>query len=421
MAEYFDWATKLNELPQDCLFHIFEFFPLDFLCCIKSDFDRLNDALNAYIQHRYKLKILCVKKYRNQIQLYPNEPSVRKILDSIGRVDIFGIESDLFRFVAKNCPNLRMISISTLLPSRSSENKLNLDESIKKTIEMVEILKFRVTCFDGNGDSILKHAKNMKELRIISKTSKSNSRNRNADNRNGWCSLTHPKLETIQWDDGIVNHPNELRQLFKRNPGIKNLIAERNIQVTLEFIKELELNFDKLNLRFGTKEVNSFENVKGNLIHLLDNGRINKLQITFDNSRIIDEHINSLESITQLEAVTLNGSYTSSIERLQHLTELSMDTLEDGTSAAQRLTIRRLRVTRCSIDAIRPFISNSPNLIGIQIEQVKLEPLDSIDTLIRDRELLPGAKVLKIFLEEWAYLQPKIVEIRRAESFPVQY
>lgn len=424
-------ALSFDEMPDDSLFHIFEFLNLECLCQIsKTSVNRhLHNTMKNYLKYRFKNEMVSIKAKNNKVVLtltpIPN--------DAIHQITIHGNKQQAFHHVALNfSTNLTKIVFKDLLPKKCKESD-ELAKIIEKPLESLRVVGFCVNKFNGKiYDEILKKCANLHELFIISNSTKQDwglmKRRPNDYYQNKWYFMLYPKLETIQWDAGYVDKADEFGVLFANNPQIKNLKISRNVFEAIDFIESHVLSLNKLSIEFNLQKAANITDICYKLNDLYNNGHYERLYLTIGLQSILNNNIREIASLKMLESISFNGKYISAIGQFSNLKELSIDALEDGTEIAEQLPLlKKLFIQQGILKAIIPLVRNSVNLVRIVIKKVVHQSLGNFDSINMKRNELNGAKPMIIYLEEWAYLKlfwtennsgfSKLIEIRRADSY----
>lgn len=267
-------------------------------------------------------------------------------------------------------------------------------------------------------DDLLKHAINIRQLKIFSSSPSIDS---NSGYKSKWCFKSYPHLKSIQWDDGIKNERN-FRYLLKFNPGIKEMTFSRNISDSLDFLAKNTVKLDKLNLQLCSAD--SIESIST----LYHQNIYKKLHLTFGNKQVLIDNISEIVSLEALESITFPYSYHSSIGQLYRLKRLSIQRfVGNEIFFLNRLPLlEKIHIKEASIKSIKPIIQNFKKLKEISIMSVTRETLPDIDELIEERAQLIRACSLNIYVDEWAYIQLKkysamehFINIHRIESLRI--
>lgn len=416
-------SIRMDELPVEILFNIFEFMSWNDLQAILLTSTRLNATAIAYVQHRFKTNQIHVRVI-NENQYFVSPPTHRDmslILSYIRNVTLHGGNLQILESIPPP-ENVRKITFKHLLP-RSNSSEIIVGALLLNTLENVEEIAFWVKQFNGrNYDRMLQRCQNIKCLTIMTNSSKV----RRFGYRNSWHLGNYPQLQTIHWNLGYTSQQNELRVLLRQNPGLVNHKISRNIHTAIEFIENSQLVMNKLALEFQrTKDAQDFPLIYDTINNLHENEQYQKLYLTFGTAGILNDNMDHIATLRSLHSISYDGEYISSLERLSGLKELHITSIQNGMEAAKQLPhLKVLAIKEASLYNIRPFIQHCPNLGKIVVQKVLRSTIISIDNLISDRQNLPNATTIKLYLDEWLYLRlkkysqvPKLIEIRRFESF----
>lgn len=384
------------------LWTIFDRATLDCLCYI-AKMPRFKRSVAEYFRMHFRGKIVWLdKNYR------PSEKFFTEFSNEIQHVRVCGANESLFKYVALNFPQLTKITFHDML-DRSSHVSHDQADILCDTMHTVETAVFNVHQFCGGiYDRLLIDARNNIRILIIN----SNSTDPNLSHNNRFCTRLYPKLTVMQWDDGIVSNPHGFERFLLQNTNVVHLIFTRKIFAVMDFLENSKLRLHRLDVRISSNDLRSIGLIFNRLNRLYANESYSQLHITCHDDRIF-HYRNGFRMLQGLSGMTHNGKYIPSIGEIRQLTDLTVDSMDadDGLAAANQLnSLKNLYINRASIDAIRPFIKDSPNLMKIVIKNVKREPLDNFRWLVNRRNRWQNVQRLKIYLEEWAYCMLKPYE-----------
>lgn len=425
---------EITDVPEEFLWDIMDKLDIEDIFNLGQTSVLMKDYASNYIQHTMQNKHLSIKCKKNQLRLSPPERKAAKefSLKSIKNITIHGFSELLLRFVSANFPNgltkIKFKNMASLAEPSSDEL-----QCLQNTLSNTSVIE--INCIDLNGksyDALLRFAKNMQELIIIDNSVKSPITKIAKINvyKNKWPYMNYPNLKTIQWDDGIANHQNQLCNvlsnnqcqlcyLLSNNKMLRNIKVARNISAAINFVADKNLKLNILHLTLNSFEKKMFPLICGQL-RALSSHNYKKLVLKFAHNEFLEEHIDDLVSLRALEKIIFEGKYIMTMNRLINLREIYINNLEDGTEASKQLKlIEILRIKECSFHAIVPFIRNSVILKEIVIEEVYRESLPNIDALDRQRKPF---RTLSLYLDSWAYVKLKTytttrLTVRRYESF----
>lgn len=398
---------QLNDafIPID-LSPIFDTAPLECLC-VAAGMPRFNHDANQYFGQYFRGKTIWLGE---NIRL--RDEYLTHFRGSLQQIRVCGTDQPTFNYVALNFPNLTKITFDDKLHQNLNVPPERAD-ILNETMRLVQIVVFNVHQFKGPFfDRLLPYTQNMRILIINSSSTQPNLYDCLEVDESRWYAQTYGQLTTVQWDDGIVSNPLGFKRLLKQNPRIDHLIFTRNICLAMDFIDEYvtDRQLNRLDVKITSADKNNIQSICNRLNFLFENGRFTQLYITCNNREVF-YHRHGLNTLRGLKSITYNGEYISAIERFSGLVDLRVKSMDDGSSAAYHLIrLHSLCVNRASIDAIRPFICEVPQITKIVIRNVNREPLDSIGNLVGQRRLLPNVQRLKLYLEEWAYCMLKRME-----------
>lgn len=413
---------SMDDLPREILFIIFDFMGWNDLQTFFSRMDtseRVKEEIDIYLKDRFKTHSAQIKQNGLKISP-PTLTCMPTVFDYIQSVTVFGGNSKILNCV-QPFRNLKKLTHRNLFSSSVSSQ--NIGDGIIQTLENLEHVEFVANQFYGRDyDKMLQHCQSIKSLTITTNTMNGHQ----SPYDNVWHTYIYPNLETIHWNHGYTTNRDEFEILLRQNSGIVNLKISRDILDATNFIEDTNLVLDKLGLEFHRScDAQDFNLICDQVNSLHQNRQYQKLYLTFGNERILKHYIDYVASLHSLHGIILNGEYISELGRLSGLKELHVTSIQDGMEAAKQLPhLKVLSVEEASLDNIRPFIQYCPKLEKIIVEKVPRTTIIGIDNLIRDRENLDNATIVKIYLPEKPYLalkkysqSSKLVEICRFESF----
>lgn len=418
------FATE-TDLPPEMYQNIFEYCGWNILQNFLEASPYLKDVASDYIKHEMKTNTISVQLLPTKLKITPKCKFTPYIFEFVRDVTVYsGGNLEIFQYNGL-FQNVQKMTFKHLSSSQPAE--IVIDDHLRKRLEKLKAIEFCTHQFECKEyDRLLMHSRNnIKCLLIVT-----NSRTTNPSAyKSWWYFLEYPKLETIQWDQGYSNAQDKLKILLDKNPTIKNHRITKNIPVAIAFIKTNEINIEKLSLRFC--DAPRFESICGEINSLYRKGQYKELHLTFAKSWNFKNTIHLIGSLHALRAITYDGDYVEAFGKLVQLKELYINSIFNRKrfeAAKQLQQLQRLYIKEATIDAIRPFINQSPNLTEIIVERLTRTTLMSVNKFIEERQQLSNAKTQKLFLGEWAYIrlkqhsnQPKILEIRRFESFQMDY
>lgn len=433
-------TTELQSLHQYVLDEIFRYLPLNDVCSLYEA--GMRDSTGDYFKRKYKSKRISVRIERGEIHVKPQERYVQCFAEYIQDVNIFGGDIELFKYVASNLnrspKKIRFTNLLHTWPTAA----IHYGECLKETLKNVEIVEFRVSRSSGEFfNSILKHCKNMKSLRIRSYNAKED---RMYNLRSNWFYQKYPTLESIQWDDGVKYQTKELKAFFNNNPNLKNFAVARNARNALKFILDSDIQLNELTVqcKLYNKRYSSYNigYVCDLVKTLYDQKKIKRFHLVPTGSKSTLNHsMNKLSSLEALERIFLihcsygRANLIPSIASLSNLKTLYICSLGDKAEIlAERLTkLEELYVEKDSIEMIIPFAIQSLNIKRIALTNTigNVTQLN-IWNLIKKRKLHENATKLDVFIEETALATlpgalnidyGEIINFKRFESLHIDH
>lgn len=407
---------RLDGFLVPILWTIFDLANLNCLCQIANEFvsnPLIMKSVKDYFSKHYRGK---------EIRLIDNDRRPMEYLiyfkSSVQQARLFGMNVNTFNNVALNFPHLTKITFDDKLYQNLNAPSQRAD-ILANTMRMVQTVVFNVHQFKGAiFDRLLEHAMNNIRILIINSTTTNPNLNDNFEvNPNRWYARFYPNLTTLQWDDGITSNPLGFQHLLRNNSNIRHLMFTRNISLVLDFIEASNLQLLRLDVKILKKDLPNITSIRDRLNQLFGEGHFTQLFISCDIFRL---QFNTLQG---LRGITYNGEYIIAIGEITQLTDLTIDYMDNGLNAAIHLNeLRNLCINRASIETIKPFICESPNITKIVIKNVEdLEFLrvPNFHFLAQQRERLPNAKRLKIYLEEKIYCVLKPYETEFSKNWVV--
>lgn len=414
---------KLEAMPADVLYIIFDFLCLRDLNRIGSQSNVLDGIVRNYNKSRFKGQTFAISTLGNQIN---HSRCGLCFLNELQNITIYGCNMRVFRYVGVE-HKIKPIKISfKSLSPLENYSSAELENCLKETMQNVQRVAFCVFQFcDRLLNDLLCMAKNMRELIIESEAMRFKTY-KNADIY--WWKERYPYLQTIQWDDGITNKTHEFGILLKQNKNIQNLKISGNILMALEFIGKENLSLDKLTLNINSKDIKNMRLICDRLNRLLQSKHYKRLYLKFSIERILTDYIEDITTLNGLVSIHYSNKYHRSINRLKKLREMFVASMENGNDISQQLQkLEKLHVNVASMESIIPFIRNCSYLREIVIKRVhQLDGIarPSINYIIEQREQLIEAKPVDLYVPEWAYVHLKMysetptqINVKRIESF----
>lgn len=433
-------ATELQSLHQYALDAIFCHLSLNDVCSLSEA--GMRDSTGDYFKRKYKSKRISVRMERGEIHVKPQERYVHCFAEYIQDVNIFGDDIKLFKYVASILNSSPKKIRFTHLKHSWTTAEIHYGECLKETLKNVEIVEFNVSRLSGKFfNSILKHCKNMKSLRIRSYNEKED---RVYNLRSNWFYQKYPTLESIQWDDGVKYQTKELKAFFNNNPNVKNFTVARNARNALQFLLDSDIQLNELTVlcRLHNKRYSSC-----NIGYVCDlvktlyvQKKIKQFHLVPTGSKYILNHsMGKLSSLEALETIFLvhcsfgRASLIPSIASLSNLRTLYIHSL--GANAeilAEKLTkLEELYVEKDSIEMIVPFAMKSLNMKRVALTNTigNVTQLD-IWNLIKKRKLHQIATKLDVFIEETALVKlpgalnidyAELINFKRFESLHIDH
>lgn len=300
-----------------------------------------------------------------------------------------------------------------------------LADCLKSTLEGVKVVEFEVEKFKGPlMDELLGKCKMIKQLIIHSKPTKSDPPGSYV---NKCFYRTYHQLTSIHWNDGVVSKKQEFAKFLDLNPNITHLKFTKNILLALDFIDDVDLERDILDIGLNSTDINNIPAICDRLKELYMKSRFKKLIIEFNDQQILIHYADAIASLPALEGLSSKGPFIPAIGRLRQLKQLTVDSLNNSIDVQPLQMLERLRVKKTTFDEIEPFI-NLPNLETIAIDELQGNSSYGFDHLFSyqsRREKLPGVKDLTIYLEERPYIDLKraqidtTIRIKRIESLDI--
>lgn len=418
-AQNFDTDLKnnLDNLPEDLLHIIFDHLSLADLFRVSQQSPRLKNVTEKYFKISYKGRMVHMKQIRNENQIVYSDPLMELFKKNIQSVTIHGNNIEILHEIGQQGLSPTHVVFKDFISQ--NENATNSKDPVQLRNLMTEAqqVEFIGKRFSAKfHDSILRHAVNMRSLKIELYTLSKGSPQ--AGYKSHWCFWNYPKLSSIHWDNGIENPKNFLR-LLKINPQINNMKFSHDIPKALDFLAKNRIQLNTLSL-----ELHANKNIKSIVRILEDLFRKNvyvNLDIFFGKTHILFNHIRDISSLEALSSIEFPGAYHPSIGLLQNLKKLKVKSVNHAIDGLPLL--EKLYIEEASIESIRPLIRSCKKLSIITIKWVQRELLPDIDVLIDERARLFGACPMNLFLEEWAYINLKkyaatahSIDVRRIES-----
>lgn len=392
--------------PSHLLWNVFELATLEHLCYI-AQIPLLRRSVNEYFRIHFRGKKICFAENERPLDEY-----FRYFRRSVQQISIRGMDVATFNYVALHFPNLSKITFES---DRCEEKSIPIERAdiLSQQMRMVKRVVFNADQFRGPiYDRLLEHGRKYIQILIINTTS-ANAKEIDPSVPDGsqWYSKLYPYLSTLQWDEGIISNPRELQQLLVNNANIHHLIFTRDIALVIDFMERFNVQLHRLDVKFLPKDLPNIKLICYRLNQLFDSGHFKQLHVTLDRDRHIRDY--RLPNLNGLKGIVYNGEYVPAIGECAQLTDLTVDSMNDGFDAANQFNaLRTLCITKASISAINPFICAAPQIMKIVIRTAHVDALDvhNFRHLAEQRGRLPNAQRLKIFLDEPAYCTLKPYE-----------
>lgn len=254
-----------------------------------------------------------------------------------------------------------------------------------------------------------------------------------------WLSRKYPNLEYLQIVSYICGSVKGIPAFLEQNPNIRKFATNQ------QFLSENRNEFMNTNVKLDDLAVwmDSFLTKRycELLKNLYEHGVYKKLQIyvgKISSQKDIDQlaSINGLTKLSVLEMFDENYSLLA-LKNLEELHLLYMvdevyDEDDYEAMATQLVHLKRIHVKEISMNSITPFICRS-----VEMQQIVVETLDSygdyfnrgiinLRALNKEREKLPGAQKITLYVEEKYYLATKwalgetdlaLIRLKRLDSF----
>lgn len=341
----------------------------------------------------------------------------------IDHVSIYGNripdeELDIFYYMKSNCNEMlkKMQLFDVAITKR-------IVKMIRKNLKKIEILEIDSCTMNGKlHRDLLKFCPNLKRLSV-----------RRFGGNIKWLKKVYPKLEHLEIYQ-IGFKVDQLKKFFERNSSIRSFSVDANClwqnedAILNANVKLNDLIVDIYGWEFRIESVSSLLN------RLYEQGFYRRLHIYAPyTDQSTTEQIAVLQGLDKLY-LSNYIAYAIFLPHLNDLKELSFrscpEFFEVEIIAAKFASLERVFFEQANPSDILPFVHRLVNLNKINVNHFKNDDKTNlildIQSMNDERDKLPEAQKVTIFVEENVYLHTKwamkpinlrLVELKRCESF----
>lgn len=423
-------------LDADCLDELFDYLSLRDLCAMGRTCKRLYRAAGKYFKQNYPFEALQLEYRRNGKIVHTVCIDYKTNFNAYARrLMIDGDDINKYRFAStQKYPNLKMIIFQTV-----EDFSDDLFACIVKMNILAQVVAIKIVCCSHKFCfSILKNifeqklCANLKNLILINTLHHDDKDE--MDLCPEWRYQQCPMLERLEIEDFFgYFYKNHLENFLRANPQIKNL-AVRDDDSFLAMIRAITIKLDEL--EYADYSVRN--ELCDQMIALNENGYIKNLKLSIS---CWDKPMDNLKDISCLVSVKIdcldfelcphhNATIIATLVNLKKLhfrrfTKLSLSDAERLSQTLSNLEELDFGYSNPLSTAI-PFARRLPKLKIIKcrfgLSATSHSSNIDLNALNNDRLQLPDAEILKIYLDDYAYVQVRwksidlfydLVEVRR--------
>lgn len=327
-------------------------------------------------------------------------------------------EIDTFHYIKSNCnDSLKKMQFLDVAITKRTVKK------IQKNLRKIEVLEFDSCTINGNlHRDLLKYCTNLKRLSV-----------RRFGGNIKWLKKVYQKLEHLEIYQ-IGFKVDQLKKFFERNFSVRSFSVDANcLWQNEESILGANVQLNDLIVDIYGWEFR-IDSIASLLNRLYERGFYKTLHVY---APYIDQQTTEIiAALPCLDKLYLSNyiAYAIFLPQLHNLKELSFrscpEFFEPEILATKFPSLERVFFEQANFSDILPFIHRLAKLEKINVDHFKNERnLDFVLDLVamnKQREKLPDARKVTIFIEETVYLHTKwaincinlnLVELKRSESF----
>lgn len=334
-------------------------------------------------------------------------------LENTNNLNICGVNLDAYRHVEAHCrPPIRRVYFES---TRLSTENINHIKNILRKTEYVKISNSTIIAGNGLYEFFFKFCTNMKKLLIRPNIKRNPIMFPTLIGPdNGWLTQKYPTLEHLQIACRCGPQLQILRTFFEQNPNVRRFSSYSGFllwnwdtffspHIVLDTLV-IDYNGEDNNLNVFCKKINQ----------LYERGAYQKLQWYNHAVSAIEASLNGLVVLKVDVWSTHDCIHISPL--LKNVVELCIKFCTNGSdmvnTARNLANIERIYLGDTTIEAVASFIRHCPKLIkiklvrGFDIWRGIQRPLP-LSSWNQDRETLPNARKVKIYVPEDVYLSKK--------------
>lgn len=418
-------SAGIFKLNADCFEKIFDYSPLRSLIRMGATCKWLQQLAGEYFRQNY-----------NNIKIIGSEHEI-KIENRFNNINHF---SSFIRRIHVTCNNLRWLQsncFQSLIEIEFYEMRITSVECLQKILCQIEVIKFGFCRVDNDfHEMILKFCKNIKRLYLR----ECESGNNLIGSSNNWLLKKFATLEHFEVRSCSSQRLEELKLFLESNPTIQKFAINSNFfNINRNVLLATDVKLNSLSIDYDPVHSSRVDNPFYTTLSELSERKFYK-KLNFYCKQPYGlyngehEHtFSSLNSCIKLHVITfeipIDLSTTTDLEEfcvpnISHV--IGFDQLENLTN------LQRISISHAKPDDILPFISHAKKLKKINITHFHIgthfNPRTNLLDLTlfnKEREKLPNASKISIYVEEYVYLNTKrvmgsnifrFVEIKRIES-----
>lgn len=432
-------SSKIFLLNIDCFEELFDYLSLKELHRLAQTCRRMQRIVGVYFKANFSALDLRCKHDGFYLDCCRNGCKVRGVDEYIQKLSIrtFGVSDvifengyKMFRYAGANCNEfLKKIQFCFV---QLTGRDLDCIKGILRNVEtvVIEFCRMNRKFYENLPLTV---GKNLKRLYVSNFEC-----NRNVLRRTGneWLLQNWPKLEHLGWTQSANDYRiNELKTFFDLNPNIHSFSTNFDcLWASRHLIIESNAKLNELTVEIFDWEQPIGQRINDFFNELHARGFYKRLHL--HSSFYNEQHQNLMEigSIHGLEALRhlslVDGMDFPHLEQLKEL-RTSFKSYSPNVDALTKKipNLERLHMRFASIEYLLPFIHHSAKLKEVKIDAVRDEEeskcILDLMTLNNERQKLPNARKVTIYMSEKVYLATKwanhtidlnLIQIKRAHS-----
>lgn len=416
------------KLNVDCYHEIFDWLSQSDIIALGKTCKRLQRVAGSFFRENYGIKV--ARGENNGIYVLSQRSNV--FSQYIRNISISGNRLGAYNFVGSCCTNsTKNLRFYGTLPDGGFE-------CIKNVLKGIEILEMNECIIKGEFyENYFKYCPNVRSL-SVSRSDRIKDKRIIIGSGNEWLFKKYPNLEKFELIDCCELKQNELVTFLEQNPNIKNFSTDsKTLWECRHSLLGSSVKLDRLAIDIcqskiidsNNQSISLGDSMYELLAELHEHGIYKRLCLYLD--FVHQQDLQKMFLLSSLEMVC--GDILQINKPMPNLKILGVcygDEIINMEKLPNILSnLERIYFARVTFDCILPFICHS-----VKLKQIKIKNLNdenrfmsiNLAKLNNEREKLPGARKLLIFVKEEDYLTMKwtknnlkfnLIEIRRFESF----